>query len=130
MSVQYEQNIVLTPATTTAVFTLKSHPRGLLEKFLIKQTAGALDGYSFDLLSIHPDDLPAGHSIDTYKIVATQTVAGAAASKEMFNVGANYRNQKDTTVPTGAIYLKFNITTNVTSKTFQVGYVTSNDLGT
>lgn len=128
MSVQYENNEVITPGSTTSVHTLKCHPRGVLDKFVIKQLTGNSDGYSFDLFSLHPDDLPAGHSIDTYKIVATQIVAGSATTKELFNMNANYKNQKGTTVPTGAIYLKFNITTNITSKTFQVGYVATNDI--
>lgn len=131
MAVKYEVNAILTPSTTADVFTLRAHPRGTLEKFLIKQTAGDLDGYNFDIYSIHPDDLPAGFIIDTYKILATQTVAGAASVKELFDlVNTTYKNQKDTTVPTGAIYLKLNVTTDVTDKTFQVGYITSSDLGT
>lgn len=129
MAVKYEVNDTLTPGSTTPVFTLKAHPRGAIEKFLIKQVGGASDGYSFDLLSIHPDDLPDGHDIDTYKICPTQTVAGSATSKEIFTA-YSYKNQKDTIVPTGAIYLKMTIATGITSKTFSVGYLTSSDLGT
>lgn len=130
MAAKYEINDVLTPTSTTPVFTLKAHPRGTLEKFIIVQTgAGASDGYTFDLLSIHPDDLPAGHNINTYKICPTQTVAGSSTTKEIFTAYP-YKNQKATTVPTGAIYLKMTITTAYTNKTFAVGYLTSSDLGT
>lgn len=124
---------------------LPAPPRGQLERIIVKQTSGALDGYSFDVLdrndacdsvseqSSNPDDNVELLDKELHKVIPTQTVAATESTSEnFFDSGKSYENQDERNVNTmrlnDALYMDLQPTTAGTTKTFQISYTILNPL--
>jgi hypothetical protein len=117
-------------------------PRGTLRRLIVKQTAGALDGFDFDLYDRH--DACAGVSqescnpgdeefdSDLHKISATETVLAAADTHEDFEVLLPYENKDSLCdglhgAKRSLIYMRLNPVASG-AKTFQVAITVTSDL--
>jgi len=102
-------------------FVLPAPTRGILARFLIKQTLGALDGYRFNIYdredacravseqSFNPDDEELGDRV-MHTIIAEQVVAAGQHSSLLYGQVWPYENKSERSVTSmrrlGAIYLE------------------------
>lgn len=124
MGIAYERTIRITPDDSPYWVALPAPTRGILQRFFIFQDGGAEEGFSFEIYTIDPDDLPAGYVIDTYRMLPVQTVQEDQTTRELTNQNLVYQNQYLFAV-TGANYPKSELYLKLTGgedKDFQISY--------
>jgi len=109
-------------------------PRGIITRLVVKQVTGTLAGFDVDL----HDSLTACGSLSSsagdvddelHQILATDTVAAAAAVSGQYNIAAPYVNQDprdDRQIPTSKLYLEVTPAGSGV-KTFQASWTISAD---
>jgi len=120
----YDNLVADTPNASPYVVELPAPPRGVINRFTVKQTSGALGGYTY---AVYNRQEAAAGSADTYdaavhQVVDLQTVAGAASTSQLFQKSYSYSNQDtqdDRGMPTSKLYLTI---TGGSGKDFDIGY--------
>lgn len=106
--------------------------RGELNRIVVKQTSGALEGFTVDVYDCNPDSPPNSDDKDVHKILGTITVAGSSSTAAEYDKNYAYANKEiDATDlslrPKGRITIVINASGTL-DKLFHVGITTSNDV--
>jgi hypothetical protein len=149
MSVPYNNTLmVASDGGQQVCIELPAPPRGFLQRLIVKQTEGALGGFTFNIydreqpcadssLSVgedqiaEDDGLPQGMEPELHKVIAEVTIAGGTGISEQFGLGAPYVNQDDQDqrrTPTSRLHMQLD-PGGGDHKVWQIAYTITTDMG-